>query len=52
MDRIRLYWVHFLLKKTCKHCEFRDGKNGCCVNIGIWRDDMFCSFWRKLRKEE
>lgn len=46
-DKIRLFWVHFLCRKNCKHCYHHYGKDGCDINIGIWRDCMFCSFWRK-----
>lgn len=51
-DRIRLYWLHQICRKTCKTCYHNYKKNECDINIGRWRDDMFCSYWRKKRVDD
>lgn len=51
-DRIQLFWVHQICRKNCKNCYHHYKKNECDINIGRWRDDMFCSYWRKKRVDD
>lgn len=32
--------------KICKNCIFHN-ENACRINIGLWKDDDFCSLWKE-----
>lgn len=35
-----------LTHKKCKYCVYHK-ENACLMNIGVWRDDNYCSLWKK-----
>lgn len=37
--------------KLCKYCRHHYG-NACLINIGLWKDDDYCSQWKEKKSNE
>ncbi len=45
-DEVQENVAYIYTIKICKNCIFHN-ENACRINIGLWKDDDFCSLWKE-----